>query len=225
MPDAVTLKNVKYSVIDGEKMRYVLDDVSYTFEANKLTVISGSSGAGKSTLLHAIGGLLDKIDYGDVNVFATSIYSLSVKKRDLFRLNNVSMIFQSLNLFPFMSVKENICVPFYIKEQDITKAIDDKIEYYLKTLGLGSVLNRELKSLSGGEQQRIAIIRAIIDNPKLLLCDEPTANLDRKNSTMFLTDLKNIIVDEKITAIVVSHDSAVTNFADNIVLMDDGKLC
>lgn len=224
MIKTIQLEDLCYEVEDGANNRRVINHVSCTFEKNKIAVISGPSGAGKSTLLYAIAGLLPQINSGNIHILDTSLYSLSEKKRDLFRLTHISMIFQGLNLFPFMNVKQNICVPIYAKNKRVTADIEKRIETYLDMLELGQIQEKSLNSLSGGEQQRIAIIRSVIDCPEIILCDEPTANLDNRNSTLFLNQLRNIVDETGITAIIVSHDSIVTEFADINLKMIDGKI-
>ncbi|MDR2044787.1 MAG: ATP-binding cassette domain-containing protein [Clostridium sp.] len=223
MSVAVALNKVLYSVKDGCNKRNLLNEISCSFEENKITAISGSSGSGKTTLLYAIAGLLSRIDSGEVSVFGTSVYQLSSKEKDAFRLHHISMIFQGLNLFSFMNVKQNICVPLYAKNKKVTKETDERISYYLEVMGLGQIQERELKSLSGGEQQRIAIIRAIIDKPKIVLCDEPTASLDQENSVLFLEQLRKLILENHMTAILVSHDDIVKSYADASMRMADGS--
>lgn len=224
MIKAVELNDLCYAVKDGGKDRKLINHISYSFEKNKITVISGASGAGKSTLLHAAAGLLPRVDAGDVRVLGTSVYTLSEKERDLFRLTHVSMIFQELNLFSFMNVKQNICVPLYAKKRKVTADVEERISYYLDLLNLGQIQGKDLCNLSGGERQRIAIVRAVIDCPEIILCDEPTANLDNENSILFLRHLRTIVDQTGITAIIVSHDMTTAQFADVQLNMADGKL-
>jgi len=220
----IKLNDLCYEVKDGDKNRKIIDHVSCLFEKSKIAVISGASGAGKSTLLYAMAGLLPKVNFGDVQVLDTSVYKLSGKGRDLFRLKHISMIFQGLNLFSFMNVKQNICVPLYVKNQKVTAEVEERIAYYLDLLKLGQIQDKTLNNLSGGEQQRIAIVRAVIDCPEIILCDEPTANLDTENSILFLSHLRTIVDKTSATAIIVSHDMVTTQFADIKLNMADGKL-
>jgi putative ABC transport system ATP-binding protein len=224
MKAVVKLLNVTYKIQDGNEMKPILNNVSHLFPAENLSVISGPSGSGKTTLLYAISGLLDHLDNGSISVNDTNIYSLKEHQKDTFRLNNISMIFQSLNLFPFLNVQENICVPVYAKNKNVTAETKKKISYYLDKMGLGQIQKKALGVLSGGEQQRVAIIRAIIDEPALILCDEPTACLDRENSVIFLENIKTLITDTKLTAIIVSHDATVEQYADHLVELSDGKI-
>lgn len=220
----VQVDDLCYEIVDGMKKRSLLDHVSYIFEKGKIAVIKGPSGAGKSTFLYAIAGLLPQIGAGNVRILNTDIYALSEKKRDSFRLNHISIIFQGLNLFPFMNVKQNICVPLYAKDKKVTAEIEERISYYLDLLELGQIQKKDLNSLSGGEQQRVAIIRSVIDCPEVILCDEPTASLDNTNSVLFLEQLRKIVDEIGITSIMVSHDEIVTDYSDISLKMVDGKL-
>lgn len=224
MKSVVELVNVTYKIQDGNKERPILDNVTHSFPLGSLSVISGPSGSGKTTLLYAISGLLPHLDDGSISVNDTNIYTLRENQKDTFRLNNISIIFQSLNLFPFINVEENIYVPLYAKNKNVTPKNKNKVAYYLDKMGLGQIQKKTLGVLSGGEQQRIAIIRAIIDEPTLILCDEPTACLDRENSIIFLDNIKTLISETKLTAIIVSHDDTVEHYADHLVKLFDGKI-
>lgn len=223
MSKIVKLANLNYSVIDGKRERTILNEINYTFSPSKITAISGPSGSGKTTLLYALGGLLNNVN-GDVLINETSLYCLDEVARDHFRKMNMSMIFQNLNLFSFMNVEDNILMPYYVKRKNIEEDIKIKCLKYLKKFGLGDIRNRTITSLSGGEQQRIAIIRAIIDNPGIILCDEPTASLDKENTKNFMFMLSEMINEIDATVIIVSHDEEVCQYAENVIQIVDGKI-
>ncbi|PXV93252.1 putative ABC transport system ATP-binding protein [Lachnotalea glycerini] len=219
----VRIENINYKIKEGEKTRNILKDVNYSFLNNSITVISGPSGSGKTTLLYAIAGLLDDVD-GEIYIDNFQINKLTKKKKDEFRLNNISMVFQNLNLFSFMNVEDNILVPFYIKDKKIDEDVHRKISEYLQLMNLGQIQNKSIQSLSGGEQQRVAIIRAIIDNPKVILCDEPTASLDKNNVVIFMETLLKIKKSTESTIIIVTHDERVTKYGENKISMVDGSI-
>lgn len=219
----VKLENLNYDVMDGNIKRKILKDINYSFIENSITTISGPSGSGKTTLLYAIAGLIGGID-GNVLIDGFQINKASEEKRDLFRLNNISMIFQNLNLFSFMNVEDNILVPYYIKNNKVDTGVYEKISEYLELMNLGQIQKKAIQSLSGGEQQRVAIIRAIIAEPKVILCDEPTASLDRENIDIFINTLLKIKEKTKATVIIVTHDERVFKCGENKVYMSDGYL-
>jgi len=223
MSKVIKLENVSYQVMDGEKEKKVLSQINYTFSSSKITAITGPSGSGKTTLLYALGGLLNHVD-GNVYIDETSLYSLEEVTRDYFRKNNMSMIFQNYNLFSFMNVEDNILMPYYVKKKDVENEVKSKCLHYLEKFGLGDIRKRTITSLSGGEQQRIAIIRSIIDNPGIILCDEPTANLDKENTEKFMSMLTQMVNEVNSTVIIVSHDEEVCQYADNVLCIVDGKI-
>lgn len=219
----IELKNVNYFIDDCGKKRILLDNINYTFKENELTVISGPSGSGKTTLLYAIAGLLENVE-GDIMIDTFNILKEKSKSRDLYRLENISMIFQNLNLFSFMNVQDNILVPFYLKNKKISHKEINKLNKLLDMMKLTGINKKLIPSLSGGEQQRVAIIRALIDNPKFVLCDEPTASLDEENVKMFMDCLQHLRNEIKSTFIIVTHDERVIKYADTHVVINDGKL-
>ena len=135
----------------------------------------------------------------------------------------MSMIFQNLNLFGFMNVEDNILVPMYLNRKKIDMQIKDEVAYYLDLMKLGQIQDRPIQSLSGGEQQRVAIIRALIMNPKVVLCDEPTASLDSENVEMFMETLDRIKKEDS-TFVIVTHDQRVFKHGDHRINIVDGKL-
>ena len=161
---------------------------------------------------------------GSIVVDGTDITNLSSRKKNDFRLNYMSLIFQNLNLFSFMNVEDNILVPLYLTGKGIDKEVKEKIKYYLDLMKLGQIQDKSIQTLSGGEQQRVAIIRALIGHPKVILCDEPTASLDSENVALFMETLENIRKEMDSTFVTVTHDSRVLCHGDHKITIVDGEL-
>ena len=222
--NTVSLKNLVYSIKEGGTERKILNDISYDFIPSCISVISGPSGSGKTTLLHSMAGLLNNVT-GKIIINGIDYNEMKTQReKDIFRLNNISVIFQNLNLFSFMNVEENILMPLYVQKKVINKLIHEKVMYYLDIMNLGQIGKKSIKMLSGGEQQRIAIIRALISEPKVILCDEPTASLDRKNVDIFMSTLDKVKEESKAVIVVVTHDQRVQAYCEKKIYMDDGKL-
>lgn len=219
----IIMKNVSYSITEGGRKRKLLNDVNVEFDGEKITVISGPSGSGKTTLLYAMAGLLDNVD-GSIYVGGKDINKIGIKEKAELRLNNISIIFQNLNLFSFMNVEDNIMVPLYLKNRKITEEIRSKISHYLDVMCLGQIQKKSISNLSGGEQQRVAIIRALIDDPEVVLCDEPTASLDSENTRQFMETLVKISKESGAAIVIVTHDARVFAYGDVKVTMIDGEL-
>ena len=217
------LKDVMYEIQEGDNSRQILKFINHQFEKNKITTISGNSGSGKTTLLYAISGILPLTE-GEVLFNNNSLYKLKEMERDYFRLNHVGMIMQNLNLMSFMNVEDNILLPFYLRKLTIDHSTNELILKYLNLMNLGDIRKKRISSLSGGEQQRVAIIRAFITSPELILCDEPTGALDQKNTVNFMNSLRKIQAETHATVIVVTHDEQVYQYGDIKLYMDDGQL-
>ena len=217
------LENLTYQVFEGNKRRNVLNDVSFNFENGKIYTISGPSGSGKTTLLYAMAGLLSDVTG---NIYLASEPFLAKKKsaRNQIRLEQMGMIFQNLNLFSFLNVEDNILIPYYVRKERVTKEIRKRVSKYLETMNLGQIQKKNIQSLSGGEQQRVAIIRAMISAPKLILCDEPTASLDGENVTAFMEALLKMQRVQDATIVIVTHDDRVFQYGDEKLRMADGRL-
>jgi len=220
----VILNNVTYFINEGTKDIKILDNISCEFKPSSISVITGPSGSGKTTLLYSIAGIIDNIK-GQIIINGTNINSnKSNNQRADFRLNNISIIFQNLNLFSFMNVEENILIPLYVKKHFINEAIKEKVANYLDIMKLGQIQNKSISALSGGEQQRVAIIRALISEPKIILCDEPTASLDQQNIEIFMQTLDTVKNETGIVIIVVTHDDRVKKYANTLFNMLDGRM-
>jgi putative ABC transport system ATP-binding protein len=224
MEKMVELIDVSYTIKDGEKTRKILDNINCRIYKNQITLVSGVSGSGKTTLLYSMSGLLSDGLTGSINYPDFDMAAASEKKRDKYRLENLSLIFQNLKLFDCMNVEDNIFIPVYAKNQRVTKKMTEQVCEYLDLMQLGQIQKKSLRSLSGGEQQRIAMIRSLIADPKLILCDEPTASLDEGNADIFLKCLKKIADLQEMTIVIVSHDPVVALYADETIWMKNGKV-
>ncbi len=212
------VKEIEKSFGTGESYTKVLNKISTTIEQGKMCVILGPSGSGKSTLLNAIGGL-DNIDKGSIMIDGLEISKLKSKELTNYRRDYLGFIFQFYNLVPNLTVKENIQVCEYLTD----KALD--INELLDTLGLTEHKNKFPSQLSGGQQQRCSIARALIKNPKLLLCDEPTGALDYKMSKEILILLEEINKKYGTTILIVTHNIAIKDMVHKVIKIKDGKIC
>ena len=197
-----------------------LDDVSFTVEKGEFVAITGPSGSGKSTLLHIIGGV-DAPTGGNVTIEGTDIYKLNETKLAIFRRRQIGLIYQFYNLIPVLDVLENMTLPLLLDGQ---KPDQDYVKELVKTLGLGSRLHHLPNQLSGGQQQRVSIGRALMTHPALVLADEPTGNLDRKNSREIVELLKYSNRRYRQTLIVITHDESIALQADRIINIEDGRI-
>lgn len=223
MKEIIKVKNLSYSVKDGLEEKLLLKDINVSFAASEIITISCPSGSGKTTFLYALAGLLDDLS-GEVFIDGTDIINCSKKEREYIRLYSISLVFQNLNLLEFMNVEDNILIPFYVKNKDINDLTYSRMNEYLEIMNLGNIKKRRISSLSGGEQQRVAIVRSILDEPKIILCDEPTASLDKKNAEIFMRTVEEIARKSKAAIIIVTHDEHVMKYGDSKFHMEDGML-
>lgn len=204
----------------GETAVRALDDISFTVEKGEFTAIIGRSGSGKSTLLHLIGGV-DFPTSGKVIIDGTDIYKLNETKLAIFRRRQIGLIYQFYNLIPVLNVKENLSLPLLL---DGRKVDENRLSNIIKMLGLQKRINHLPNQLSGGQQQRVSIGRALINHPALVLADEPTGNLDRKNSHEIIELLKMSNREFNQTLILITHDESIALQADRIITIEDGKI-
>jgi putative ABC transport system ATP-binding protein len=216
MEKLIEFKNVKKTYKIGEKDFNALDGVSFTINKGEFVVILGPSGAGKSTLLNLLGGM-DKKTSGNIIVDDKIISNYNDNELASYRAENVGFIFQFYNILPTLTVLENVLLV-----KDIVKNPKPAKEI-LKSVGLSKHLNKFPGELSGGEQQRVSISRAIAKNPLLLLCDEPTGALDSKTGVEVLELLKKQCEDG-ITVIIVTHNSLIAEVADRVIKLKNGKV-
>ena len=209
--------DVKKSYGKDQSYIQVLKGVSTTVERGQMCVIQGTSGSGKSTLLNCIGGL-DTMDSGSVKVDGKEIFGLKPGELADYRRDNLGFIFQFYNLVPNLTVRENIQVCEYLAESPLD--MDDLLD----TLGLMPHGDKFPSQLSGGQQQRCAIARALIKNPKLLLCDEPTGALDSKTSRDILVLLEKINQKYGTTMLIVTHNNSIKNMVHKVIIIKDGLI-
>ena len=216
MNSFIELKNVKKTYVVGEQQFNALDGVDISINQGEFVVILGPSGAGKSTLLNLLGGM-DKVTSGSIRIGENEISKYNDKELTRYRANDVGFIFQFYNIMPTLTVEENINL---IK--DVTNTSKDSKEV-LKSVGLLRHANKFPQELSGGEQQRVSIARAIMKNPKVLLCDEPTGALDSKTGVEVLKLLRQQS-DYDTTVIIVTHNSLIAEIADRVIKIKNGQV-
>lgn len=209
------VSGVKKSYGEGGSYVQVLKGINTGVEKGQMCVIQGTSGSGKSTLLNCIGGL-DTMDSGSIKVDGTEIFGMTSDQLADYRRDNLGFIFQFYNLVPNLTVRENIQVCEYLTDDPLP--MDDLIEI----LGLTEHQNKFPSQLSGGQQQRCAIARALVKNPKLLLCDEPTGALDSKTSRDILVLLEEINAKYGTTMLIVTHNNSIKNMVHKVIFIKDG---
>ena len=213
----VQVSDVKKSYGEGGSSIQVLKGVTVGVDQGSMCVIQGTSGSGKSTLLNCIGGL-DVVDSGSIQVDGKEMVGLKPEKLSDYRRDYLGFIFQFYNLVPNLTVRENIQVCEYLTEHPLN------MDELLDILGLTEHQNKFPAQLSGGQQQRCAIARALIKNPKLLLCDEPTGALDSKTSRDILVLLEKINAQYGTTMLIVTHNNAIKDMVDQVIILKDGLI-
>lgn len=204
----------------GDTMVKALDNVSFSVEKGEFVAIIGPSGSGKSTLLHILGGV-DVPTKGSVVINQTDISNLDETALAIFRRRQIGLIYQFYNLIPILTVQENLTLPLLL---DGRKPDEKQISTLVKRLGLEHRLDHLPNQLSGGQQQRVSIGRALVNNPALMLADEPTGNLDSENSKEIISLLRQFNKDFNQTVIIITHDEKIANSADRVITIEDGKI-
>ena len=201
----------------GESEIIANNDVSFEIEKGELVIILGASGSGKSTILNILGGM-DTVSEGEVIVDGVDIVKLSDRERTLYRRNDIGFVFQFYNLIPNLTARENVELAL-----EIVRGAKD-VDETLRSVELGDRMDNFPAQLSGGEQQRVSIARAIAKNPKLLLCDEPTGALDYKTGKHVLHILQEMSRKNGVTVVIVTHNSAIAPIADRVIYLHDAKV-
>lgn len=219
----IQLKNInKYFYKSEAREVHALNNITLDIKKGEFLALTGPSGCGKTTLLNAI-GVLDAIDSGEIFLEGKEIAQLSKDDKTDIRLNDIGFVFQAYNLVPVLNVRENIS--FIMKLQGFTQdEIDARVDEVANILEIQDKLDSLPSLLSGGQQQRVAVARAVASRPKIILADEPTANLDSKNSKSLMDMMRELNKSEDVTIVFASHDEFVVNSVDRIVKLEDGKL-
>ena len=204
----------------GDTEVRALDDVSFTVPKGQFVAIIGPSGSGKSTLLHILGGVDTPTD-GHVYVDGTDITTLDETALAIFRRRQIGLIYQFYNLIPILTVEENMTLPLLLDDKKVDQAHFDSL---VQVLGLQHRLGHLPSELSGGQQQRVSICRALMNNPAILLADEPTGNLDSKNSKEIVELLRQFNKALNQTVIIITHDERIALDADRVIAVEDGKI-
>lgn len=199
-----------------------LVDISQQFNTGELSMVVGPSGCGKTTLISIIGGIL-RADCGSVNVFGKFINEMTDDENTDFRKNNIGYIFQQHNLIPTLTVKENVSIPLLVRRISRKQAEKRAMEV-LDIVGMSGRAEFYPRSISGGEHQRVAIARSIVNDPRLVICDEPTASLDGERGRQVVQLMKEVALQEDKCVIVVTHDSRIFKFADRMIKLEDGRI-
>lgn len=199
-----------------------LNNVNLTLTDNEFIGIMGASGSGKTTLLNVASGI-DKCDGGEINIWYNNICTMQKNELSLFRRNNIGMVFQDFNLLSSLTVKENIMIPLILdKKYEMTE--DDTVDRLSAMLDICDILERYPYEISGGQQQRAAICRAIVNTPKILFADEPTGNLDSKSSEKVLSYFELVRNECETSIMMVTHDPFSASYCDRVVFIEDGSI-
>lgn len=221
-PPLLRIENLTKSYREGESRRSIFADLSASIAGGEKVALLGRSGSGKSTLLNLISGI-DQPDSGEVVIDGTPLHRLSEHQRTLFRRNHIGFIFQFFNLIPTLTVLENLLLPLELKGR-LDAVAQEQARQLLAEVGLADRAASFPDRLSGGEQQRIAIARALIHRPKLLLADEPTGNLDADTGARVLDLLERLLLQSGGTLIMVTHSAEIARRAGRILTIADGRL-
>ncbi len=223
LPPAIRLESVSRQYTMGESVIRAVNDVSLTIPSGEFLALLGSSGSGKSTLLNLIAGL-DRPSTGAVIAQGNDLSKMSSLALARYRRQTVGMVFQSFNLLPRMTLEENVELPLRLAEVDRSERAT-RVREALQRVGLEKRIGHRPSELSGGEQQRTAVARALVNRPKILLADEPTGNLDSATGEAILTLLREIQKNPGMTIVMVTHERTLAErFADRLAIMGDGKL-
>lgn len=218
--EILRIQNLTKIYGSGDTAVRALDNVSFSVQKGEFVAIIGPSGSGKSTLLHILGGV-DRPTSGKVFIEDNDIYTLNENKLAVFRRRQIGLIYQFYNLIPVLNVEENITLPLLLDGRSVDRVYLEKL---IDTLGISERLSHLPNQLSGGQQQRVSIGRALVNNPAIVLADEPTGNLDSKNSAEIVELLKHFNRENHQTLIVITHDERIALQADRIISIEDGRI-
>lgn len=218
--EILKVENLTKTYGSGENLVHAVDDVSFSVETGEFVAIVGASGSGKSTLLHLIGGV-DRPTSGKIFVDGNDISKMNDDKLAVFRRRQVGIVYQFYNLIPILTVEENITLPCDLDGRGVDR---ERLEMILDSFGLRARRKHLPNQLSGGQQQRTSIARALINNPSLVLADEPTGNLDSKSSDEVMSMLKMCNQSYGQTVIMITHNLDIAKQADRIITISDGKI-
>lgn len=218
--EILKVENLTKTYGSGENLVHAVDDVSFSVEKGEFVAIVGASGSGKSTLLHLIGGV-DRPTSGKIFVDGNDISKMNDDKLAVFRRRQVGIVYQFYNLIPILTVEENITLPCDLDGRGVDR---ERLEMILDSFGLRARRKHLPNQLSGGQQQRTSIARALINNPSLVLADEPTGNLDSKSSEEVMSMLKMCNQSYRQTVIMITHNLDIAKQADRIITISDGKI-
>ena len=207
---------------EGDAKTRAVQNVSFDVYFGEMLYIVGPSGSGKTTLLSIISGIL-RPDAGTVSIDGADMWSQSTDAIADIRLNRIGFVFQDFHLFPKLTTAENVAIPLILRHRPWKESVAKAVEY-LKIVGLEGRVNLPPVKLSGGEQQRVAIARAIVGTPEILILDEPTASLDGETGRNIVSFIKNELLTDQRTIVIVTHDSRIYEFADRVINMEDGKI-
>lgn len=219
---AISLTNISRTYCPSKEVKiHAINDLSLDVKNGEMLAIKGVSGSGKSTLMHIVGGL-DRADCGEVIVNNCNLGIFGNRQLAQFRNSSIGFVLQDFGLIPYRTVYENVCVPLYFAKSNgssTRKIVDEK----LKAVGIEDLANRKVSQLSGGQRQRVAIARALVNNPPIILADEPTGSLDSHTKTeimLLLSEMRN----QGRTVLVVTHDPEVSQYADRTITIYDGQI-
>lgn len=218
--EILRIQNLTKIYGSGDTAVRALDNVSFSVQKGEFVAIIGPSGSGKSTLLHILGGV-DRPTSGKVFIEDNDIYTLNENKLAVFRRRQIGLIYQFYNLIPVLNVEENITLPLLLDGRKVDRTY---LQRLIDTLGISERLSHLPSQLSGGQQQRVSIGRALVNNPAIVLADEPTGNLDSKNSAEIVELLKHFNRENHQTLIVITHDERIALQADRIISIEDGRI-